>query len=365
MTKDEVEYHGYKISWAGPTYNELETVVQYNFAVQKNNKTIFRLSFKASEEYLDEYLPAQNISASEKEDFVRTKGLNRLCAILDLGKFKEGERQEYMLTTDVLNRKSQETLSDTEIRHEILKGFYNIFKNCPEGEAYKTENSNAEGVCELLNIDKNSYDRNLNWLITMGYLKREVHQYSDPQYPSLGLPTSSTFIYITDKGLGLVESEEKAGTVVESIFRDTRKFVDAELMQICPEVFKKLTETYKDLEAGQSRLKWSQVAFACRDILQDFTEAIYDKYVPPGEIRPRREQTANKIRLVVESATNSKTERIFIPALAEYLSQYFEGLNELIQKHTHGSPDIEKEDANRCLIYTYLLIRDVLKIIKG
>jgi hypothetical protein len=43
---------------------------------------------------------------------------------------------------------------------------------------------------------------------------------------------------------------------------------------------------------------------------------------------------------------------------------YFDLLNDFIQKNTH--PDnfkVSREDANSCLIYTYLFMRDILKIL--
>jgi len=48
----------------------------------------------------------------------------------------------------------------------------------------------------------------------------------------------------------------------------------------------------------------------------------------------------------------------------EYLSNYFDNLDSFIQKNAHPDKfEVTKEDANRCVIYTYLVIADVLKLL--
>jgi hypothetical protein len=48
----------------------------------------------------------------------------------------------------------------------------------------------------------------------------------------------------------------------------------------------------------------------------------------------------------------------------EYLSNYFDNLDNFIQKNTHPDKfEVTEEDAKRCVIYTYLVIADVLKLL--
>jgi len=101
--------------------------------------------------------------------------------------------------------------------------------------------------------------------------------------------------------------ELEYGDILSNIFEETRKVVDSKLVEVCPSAVQKLTKTHNDIVGGSSSLAWSQIAYACRDILQDY---------------------------------------------------------EIIQKHTHPEKfKVEKEDAHRCVIYTYLIIGDILKVL--
>jgi hypothetical protein len=127
-------------------------------------------------------------------------------------------------------------------------------------------------------------------------------------------------------------------------------------------------EVYSDLADRQTELKWKQAAFACRDILQDFTEAILlPEHIPQRQKRPARDKTKNKLRLVLnakaQEATLSETLKDFIEAQTDYLMSYFNKFNMLLQRNVHAA-QITKTDADRCVIYTYLLIAEVLSLLR-
>jgi len=160
--------------------------------------------------------------------------------------------------------------------------------------------------------------------------------------------------------------ELEYGGILSSIFEETRKFVDSKLVDICPSAIEKLTKTYCDLVTGSSPLEWSQIAFACRDILQDFTDSIYSqKYLPKDEKPPRREETKRKVKFTLRSRTSKRnTERELIESQIDYLLNYFDKLVNLVNKDAHPVGfEVEKEDAHRCVIYTYLIIGDILRLL--
>jgi hypothetical protein len=145
------------------------------------------------------------------------------------------------------------------------------------------------------------------------------------------------------------------------IFEENRKFVDSKLIEICPSAVKKLTKTYRDIFSGSSSLDWSQIAFACRDILQDLTDSIYKPdYLPEGEKPPTRAQTIKKLAFTLQARMPKTADSERELTVAQI--NYFDKLNNLIQKHTHPEKhEVGKEDAERCVIYTYLIIGDILK----
>lgn len=162
--------------------------------------------------------------------------------------------------------------------------------------------------------------------------------------------------------------ELEYGDILSNIFEETRKVVDSRLVEVCPLAIEKLTKTYSDIITGSSSLEWSQIAFACRDILQDFTDSIYKAdYRPEGEISPTREQTKKKLAFTLWARMPKlkDKERKLIESQIDYLLSYFSKLTDLIQKYTHPVGfEVTKEDAHRCVLYTYLVIGDILKILE-
>ena len=113
--------------------------------------------------------------------------------------------------------------------------------------------------------------------------------------------------------------------------------------------------------ASNSQYDWKKIAFACRDVLIDFSEAIYKpEYLPSGEKVPTRDQTKNKIRItLLAKLGNSKTEE---RRLIETQIEYSDRLIDFVNKHLHQYAS--KGDAQKCIIYTYLTISDILKLIE-
>lgn len=160
--------------------------------------------------------------------------------------------------------------------------------------------------------------------------------------------------------------ELKYGGILSGIFDETRNFVDSKLVEISPNALKKLTETYEYLAAGSSELDWAQIAFACREILKDFTDAIFkEEYLQAEEKKPGRNQTKNKLRYALRAIkVESDTTKEMLGTQIDYLLKYFDNLSGYIQKNVHPENfEVTKEDANRCVIYTYLFIGDLLKLL--
>lgn len=155
--------------------------------------------------------------------------------------------------------------------------------------------------------------------------------------------------------------ELKFGKIESDIFEETRTLVNKELSKLGPQALQKLTETYEDLTLGKSDLKWSQVAFACREILMDFTDSIFKpEFLREGEETPTRTQTKNKLHYTLRAKVKSEADR----ELVESQLDYFDKLTNFVQKMAHPAGfEVTKEDANRCVIYTYLLIGDIIKLL--
>ena len=150
------------------------------------------------------------------------------------------------------------------------------------------------------------------------------------------------------------------------IFEATRLSVDEELVKISPSTLEKLVTTYGKLSTVGTPLEFSEVAFACRDILQDFTDSIFKpEYLQENEKLPLREQTKNKVYYTLRAGLQGKKgkELELLSSQIDFLLVYFDKLTSYIQKETHPKGfEATREDANRCIIYTYLVIGDILKL---
>ena len=285
------------------------------------------------------------------ENILREKGLKRVHGIIDLERFEEGKPcEEYWITFE----EKPGSLSDSEICDELLRALYRIRRWCPK--TYESVYIDVDGFCGVLGISRDEYLFNAKYLLE-GELIHEA--------PSEQLSVDDGYIYITNTGIDMIRKESMISNVIATIFNETEKFVNAELIHVCPEAATKLIETYDNLMRDESTLRAKQIALACRDILQDFTDAIYkNAYLKDGEESPTREQTKNKVRYALREAAekSSKTKKLIVE-LSEYLNNYFGALNDYIQRNIHIK-EVTKEAANRCVIYTYLFIADILRLLK-
>lgn len=163
--------------------------------------------------------------------------------------------------------------------------------------------------------------------------------------------------------------EIKFGKFEFDIFEETRKVVDTELSKKYPKAFEKLTEAYEGSIKSESPLAFQQTAHACRVVLKDFADAVFPvsnkkTFIDlDGKSHPIKDDDyINRIIACVQENTDSKSDREFIKNSLIYLGNFLKSINDLASIGTHH--EITKEDANRCLIYTYLVLGDVIKLLE-
>lgn len=190
------------------------------------------------------------------------------------------------------------------------------------------------------------------------------------------LVNSEAFYYVlyTIKNLVYSKTQKillqiKFGKFEFDIFEETRKVVDTELSKKCPKAFEKLTEVYEGSIKSESPLAFQQTAHACRAVLKDFADAVFpvsDKKTSidlNGKSHPIKDDDyINRIIACVQENTDSKSDREFIKNSLIYLGNFLKSINDLASIGTHH--EISKEDANRCLIYTYLVLGDIIKLLE-
>ncbi len=105
-----------------------------------------------------------------------------------------------------------------------------------------------------------------------------------------------------------------------------------------------------------------EVAQACEQIIWDFLDmdVLWDGI---EEERPARQATRDRVRLLVKSKVPSETEQDLLDALGQYVPEWFGRLEQFIHKHRHLSGESERGHAKRFVVYTYMLLGDLIEVL--
>jgi hypothetical protein len=119
------------------------------------------------------------------------------------------------------------------------------------------------------------------------------------------------------------EVTETEGVVLKHIFDETKDFVDVKLGAICPDALEKMKFCYNDLLYDSHPNIHARIAYDCREILKDFTDAIFkEEYLQNDEIKPSRNQTKNKLSYTLRAIKiESVTTRKMLETQMDYLSK--------------------------------------------
>ncbi|MCF5736433.1 hypothetical protein GIV17_19850 [Pseudomonas syringae] len=152
------------------------------------------------------------------------------------------------------------------------------------------------------------------------------------------------------------------------MFERIQHKVDKSVAELIPQAVKKLTSVYDNL-LSQNTEDWSNAVHSCRRILQDVADVLYppraSKIINPGprqrEIKLGADNYINRLVAYVEE--NSASER-FEEIVGSHMKYLGERLDSIFQAAQKGSHDVitSQDEADRYVIYTYLVIGDILKL---
>src|SRR5215213_1517446 len=165
--------------------------------------------------------------------------------------------------------------------------------------------------------------------------------------------------------------ELKFSGIADDIFSRIRGAVDAAIGQALPESVKRLSAAYENLRSDNPE-DWSNAVHSCRRILRDLADAIFPS---TNEIREIRiEGRAQRVKLGAENYVNriisffadtSASERFqdIVGSQIGFLGNRLDSIVEAANKGTHDTI-VSREEADRYVVYTYLLVGDVLALLK-
>ena len=153
--------------------------------------------------------------------------------------------------------------------------------------------------------------------------------------------------------------------VVTSIIDGYKSKVDDRLKEICPESIKKFMSSYENLQSDNDE-DWSNAVHSCRRVLKDVADYFYPvtdvKVITIGkkEILVGDENYINRLIQYISASIDSQTKKDVITSTLENIGNQIDKIYESTNKGTHTT--VAKEDAERYVIYTYMLIGDIVSL---
>ncbi len=164
-----------------------------------------------------------------------------------------------------------------------------------------------------------------------------------------------------------VDSELRAQEALitpTDIMSQVQTLVDSEASARYPETHQLLVDAYHQLftlAAASSGVSWYQVGCSCRQTLVRFANEVFQSaYVPEGQDTPKRDDARNKLKWTI---------RHHLKRL-EAGSRYRESLEGIVEANwsfvsvvCHRQESVTEEDARLAVIYTYLTVSLVDRVL--
>ena len=162
--------------------------------------------------------------------------------------------------------------------------------------------------------------------------------------------------------------ELEFGEIPEQIFEILRNEVDSKMIKICPNAIDKLIYVYQNLKNENEHTElYSNVASSCRRVIKDVADVIFPPKKEPviisgKEVKVDEDHFINRIHQGLKEKINSETTNDFNKYMFDYVIKFLRSIQMYSSKGDHSN--FSKLDATRCVIYTYLLLGDILHYYK-
>jgi len=179
----------------------------------------------------------------------------------------------------------------------------------------------------------------------------------------LGSRRSFIYSYVQTKYYEL-----KYSGLADDIFSRIRLGVDKMIGTLLPESTKRFSAVYDNL-ISENPENWANAVHSCRRILQDLADLVFpatDK-VRNKEVNGKTiainlgaDNYINRIIAFVEDNSDSERFEELVGSQMTYLGDRLDSIFKAVQKGSHAS--VGKDEADRYVVYTYLLVGDLLSI---
>lgn len=157
--------------------------------------------------------------------------------------------------------------------------------------------------------------------------------------------------------------------IADDIFSRIREKVDAHIGQNVPTAVQKLAAVYENLNSENVE-DWSNAVHSCRRILQDMADAIYPSREDitievngkPKPIKLGHDQYVNRIIQFLQEKSTSERFSDVVGSHLGFVGDRLDSVFMAAQKGSH-STIVTREEADRYVVYTYLIVGDVLSLV--
>ncbi|WP_187442173.1 AbiTii domain-containing protein [Sutcliffiella horikoshii] len=158
--------------------------------------------------------------------------------------------------------------------------------------------------------------------------------------------------------------ELKFSNITDDIFTRKRLLIDEKLTEISTEAVRRFVSVHENLRSTNAE-DWANAVHSCRRILKDIADVLYPPMKEPvlaGErtIKIGEDQVINRLIQYVESKSSSNRYEELVGSHLKYLGERLDSVYGAANKGTHA--EVSLEEAERYIIYTYLLIGDLLSL---
>lgn len=158
--------------------------------------------------------------------------------------------------------------------------------------------------------------------------------------------------------------------ISDDIFSRTRSRVDNAIGQLIPESVQRFSSAYNNLQSENPE-DWSNAVHSCRRILQDLADKLFpareDKIIQIAggkskSIKLGQDNYINRLIAFIEEKSSSEKFQSVVGSELAFIGNRLDSIFLASQKGSH-SVITSKEEADRYVVYTYLIIGDILSLL--
>lgn len=162
--------------------------------------------------------------------------------------------------------------------------------------------------------------------------------------------------------------ELKFSGIADDIFSRIRETVDASIGSKVPDAVRMLSAVYENLQSENSE-DWSNAVHSCRRILQALADVLYpareDKVIDAGgkskTIKLGPDNYVNRLIAFLEERSNSDRFNEIVGSHLGFMGERLDAVFHAAQKGSHSSI-VNRAEADRYVVYTYLVVGDILSL---